>query len=660
MSEALRSWRLGLVIGVVVLAFLGETWRAVGEQLQGSSLYQRVVVDQLVSEGHSVPYRGEIMDRNYETLATSIDVDTAIAEPMSIKDKESFADSVGSLLNVDPELIYQRIKGDGTHALLKRRISRQESEAVRKAMKELDGLFLQPVPETVRFYPHLELAGQVLGFVDYNQVGVNGIEKKYDNVLRGERKAFFRARGRNGISARILGDELETVVPTVANVVLTIDKDLQSITEKVLAEEVLVNRAEGGLAIVTDVRTGEILAMANYPFVNLNSYDSHEEWVWKNRVVTDVLEPGSTFKPLTYAIALDANAFRPDEVFHLPYVLAIGSNKVHDAHHKSPLTGLGVLAESSNIGTSMIALRLDKHVFHDRLGAFGIGRRAGIGIAGEATGFLSDPDSTDPRFEKWSKFRQASISFGQGVSVSTLQLHFALATLANKGKRMKPLLVKEVIDDQGNVLERSQPEVVAEVVSERAAELTMDAMEEVVGPDGTGGLAYLDFYRVCGKTGTAQIAFRGRYLDDKFNALFHGVFPRWAPQYAITVVIEKPTLRYYGGEVAAPAFKRIAQGLIEDRKFYLVHGTDAREKLRAIVSQTGSESAVPPVPDPREGQGVVPDFRGLNLRESLALAQRMRVTLDAVGEGLAVNQSMAPYTEVDELATVTVEYERTF
>jgi cell division protein FtsI (penicillin-binding protein 3) len=660
MSETLRSWRLGVVVGLVVLAFVGLAWRAVGEQLKGAPLYQRVVVDQLVSEGTSVPYRGEIMDRDYETLATSIDVDTAIAEPMSIKDKEGFADSVGSLLGVDPELVYQRIKGDGTYALLKRRISPEESDKVRKAMKEMKGLFLQGVPETVRFYPHLELAGQVIGFVDFNQVGVNGIERRYDDVLRGERKLFFRARGRNGIASRILGDDLGTVVPTAANVVLTIDKDLQSITEKVLAEEVLVNRAEGGMAIVTDVRTGEILAMANYPFVNLNSYDMHEEWVWKNRVVTDVIEPGSTFKPLTYAIALDAGAFSPSEVFNLPYVLAIGRNKVHDAHHKSPLTGQGVLAESSNIGTSIIALRLEKHLFHQKLQGFGIGQRAGINIAGEATGFLSDPDSTDPRFEKWSRFRQASISFGQGVSVSTLQLHFALATLANKGKRMKPLLVKEVLDNQGNVLERAKPEVLAEVVSEKAADATMDAMEEVVGPDGTGGLAYLDFYRVCGKTGTAQIAFRGRYLEDRFNALFYGVFPRWAPQYAITVVIEKPTLRYYGGEVAAPAFKRIAQGLIEERKFYLVHGNEAREKLRAVVAETGSQAAVAAVPEPSEGQGVVPDFRGLNLRESLALANRMRVRLDPVGEGLAVAQSMEPYTEVDELATVTVEYERTF
>ena len=660
MSELLRSWRLALVVGLLSLGFVGEAWRAAGEQLQGAGLYQRVVVDQLVSQGAAVPYRGEIMDRNYETLATSIDVDTAIAEPMRIKDKEAFADKAGALLGVDPETIYQRIKDDGTHAILKRRITRQESENVRKAMKELDGLFLQPVPETVRFYPHLELAGQVIGFVDFNQEGVNGIERRFDDILKGERRQFLRARGRNGIAPRILGDDLDTVVPTASNVVLTLDKDLQSVTEKVLAEEVLINRAEGGMALVTDVRTGEILAMANFPFVNLNSYDKHEEWVWKNRVVTDVLEPGSTFKPLTYAIALEAGAFRPDEVFNLPAVLYIGSNKVHDAHHKSPLTGMGVLAESSNIGTSMIALRLDKHDFHDHLKAFGIGHKANVGIAGEASGFLSDPDSNDPRFEKWSKFRQASISFGQGVSVSVLQLHFALSTLANKGKRMKPLLVKEIVDDQGNVAMRAEPEVVAEVVSEKAAEATMDAMEEVVGPDGTGGQAYLDFYRVCGKTGTAQIAFHGRYLDDKFNALFHGVFPRWAPQYAITVVIEKPTLRYYGGEVAAPAFKRIAQGLIGERKFYLVHGSEAREKLRAVVAQTGSQAVVPEVPAPGEGQGVVPDFRGLNLRESLALAARMHVQIDPVGEGLAVAQSMPPYTEVDEQATVTVEYERTF
>ena len=652
-------WRGVLFAFLFLAAFVSLVGRAAQTQLEGAEFYKKRVVGQLVRAGDAVPYRGEILDRNYDTLATSIDVDNAIAEPFRIRDKEAFADSAGQILGLDPEYVYKRIRGDRMYSMLKRDISRRERDRVRKiiADKDLPGLALESAADTRRFYPHKTRAGQVLGYVGKNQRGAAGLEQRLDEALRGETQHYFRARGRKDFKGRILPERLDSIVPEASSVALTIDSDLQDALEQIMAEEVLVNRAEGGMALVTDVVTGEILAMVNVPFLNPNSYGTHEPWVSRNRIVTDMLEPGSTMKPITYAIALDLGLTRPNEVFELPRKLACKPKAIKDLHYEKRQTSEEVIQNSSNMGTALMAWRIDEKTFYERLRRFGLGSRTGIDFPAETRGLLADPTQ-----RRWGDFVKASISFGHGVSTSVLQLHYALSSLANGGKLMKPRLIRETIDHQGMIRSRFEPEVVAETVRPETAEKVLDAMERVVSAKGTGKLAQLDFYRVVGKTGTAQIPSpKGGYMKGKWNTLFYGAFPRWAPQYAITVVIEKPEVRIWGGDVAAPTFKRLAEAVIAKNKFYIVAAESARDRLdKMIASAKPAPADLLSDPDFQPAEGLVPDFRGRNLRETLRLAQRMNVVIEPVGEGIAVQQSVPPFTDVPERTLVVVDFERTF
>jgi cell division protein FtsI (penicillin-binding protein 3) len=647
-----NTGRLYVVIALVLAIFVVEAWRGGQEQLLEYDRYLQMVVKNSIRVRESNPFRGDIVDRDFNILATSVDVDSAFAVPRAIEDKPAFADTVAPMLGLDADEVLGKIENEKHFVYLKRKISVDEANRVRDA--DLVGLQLLEVPEKRRYNPHRELAGQVLGIVNDDQDGIEGVEFLFNQSLKGEVKRFLQAVSPFKKMRRILGESLETVVTSASSIVLTLDRDLQESVEKILAEAVILEQAQSGMVLVTDVTTGEILAMANFPFVNPNSYWLYPQDNWTNAIVTDALEPGSTMKPLTYAIALDLGVLKPTEMFKIPYSLEIGGHHIKDVHHVGVQSAEDIIRNSSNIGTAMIARRLeDESVFYKYLRDFGLGARLGIDFPGEAVGMLSDPAR-----KRWGVFRKASIAFGQGVAVSTLQLHYALATLANGGVLMRPMLVRAVVDAEGNLTRQWQPEAVRRVVKEESARKAVDAMQRVVGDGGTGGLAFMPFYEVFGKTGTAQIAEHGAYLKDRWNALFFGAFPRFAPRYAITVVIVKPVHRSYGGEVSAPVFRRVAEALIQRKGFYPVAQSAARERFDEVLERVATINLSDGVDsEPPQGQGVVPDFHGLTLRESLRLAARHHVMLEPAGDGAAVDQSIDPFLEVPEGTTVVVQFE---
>lgn len=655
LGEGVNPRRRFILLAIVLTAFSVEAVKAAREQLVEYDKYQEKVVRNTIRVRESNPFRGELMDRNLEPLAVSVDVDSAFAVPRAIQNKRFFAAAVASILDLDEQAVFEKIDNDAQFRFLKRKISREESRRVRKAKEELAGLHLLDVPEKQRFYPYRELAGQILGFVNFSQVGSAGLEQRFDRTLRGEGRKFYLAVSPKRGRRRVLAEGLETTVPTASSVVLTIDATLQADVEQILTETVLLNKAEGGMILVSDVESGEVLASANYPFLNPNSYTHYDKQLWRNRVVTDLIEPGSTMKPITYALLHDMGLVQPQEWFDTPRSIKVGRNRIKDIHHEPRQTAEQIIVNSSNVGTAKMAWRAkDESRFYDGLRRFGFGERLGIDFPAEGAGILSDPSK-----RRWGLFKHASVAFGQGISVTTLQLHYALAALANDGVLMRPRLIRAVVDGQGEITRRYEPEAIRRVVSARSAAVAMDAMEKVVSAEGTGGLAYMDMYRVCGKTGTAQIPGKGGYLDGVWNTLFHGSFPRQDPQYAITVVIEKPRHRIYGGTVAAPAFKRVAERLIQRRGFYPVDRKLARERLedalgRVATVRTDEDFDGAPI----AGMGLVPDFRGLTLREALRVAARMNVHLDPIGEGRVVEQSILPYVDVPSETVVSVVFER--
>jgi cell division protein FtsI (penicillin-binding protein 3) len=654
-GEGVNPRRRFILLAVVLVAFSVEAVKAAREQLVEYDEYQEKVVRNTIRVREANPFRGALMDRNLETLAVSVDVDSVFAVPRAITDKRFFAGAVASMLDLDEEEVFRKIDNDLKFRFLKRKISHEESRRIRKAKQELVGLHVLDTPEKKRFYPNRELAGQLLGFVNFSQVGSAGLEQHFDRTLRGEGRKFYMAVSPKRARRRILPEGLESTVPTASSVVLTIDATLQAEVEQILTETVLLNKAEGGMILVSDVETGEILASANYPFLNPNSYTRYDKALWRNRVMTDLIEPGSTMKPISYAIVHDMGLVKAHEWFDTPRLIKVGRNRIKDIHHEPRQTAEQIIVNSSNVGTAKMAWRVkDESRFYDALKRFGFGAKLGVDFPAEGAGILSDPSK-----RRWGLFKHASVAFGQGVSVTTLQLHYALAALANDGVLMRPRLVRAVVDGQGEVARRYEPEAIRRVVSERSASMALDAMEKVVSAEGTGGLASLDMYRVCGKTGTAQIPGKGGYLQGVWNTLFHGSFPRQDPKYAITVVIEKPRHRIYGGTVAAPAFRRVAERLIQRRGFYPVDRKLARERLeaalgRAATARTDDDFDGAPI----AGMGLIPDFRGLTLRESMRVAKRMNVRLDPIGEGRVVEQSILPYVDVPAQTVVSVVFER--
>ncbi|MGD9309687.1 MAG: penicillin-binding protein 2 [Desulfosarcina sp.] len=538
--------RAGIIGALFMLALLAVGAQAVRLHVfKGAWLSERASKEYeraMVVQGK----RGAIFDRNGSPLAVSIDSPSIAAYPRRIEDRKAASDQLARTLGQPQRRVYNKLTPKRSFVWLKRQAVPRQAESIRNlGIKGVDF-----ITEHSRYYPSKTLAAQLLGFSGVDGHGLEGLEFYFDTTLRGREQAITVLK--DALGRRFEGANIP-VLTEGNNVVLTIDRTIQHIAQKALEKTVTKHDARSGIAIVMTPATGELLALAHYPFFNPNSYRDFERERWRNRAVTDAFEPGSTMKIFSVAAAIDSGVCSPSTIFYCENgEYHIGKNIIHDTKSHGWLSLQQIVKYSSNIGSVKMAEKLGSRQLYDYLRGFGFGQRSGIDCPGETAGSLSS-------FKAWSAIDTGAIAFGQGISVSAIQLIAATSAIANDGLLMKPMLVKAITDRKGQPVKQYAPEPVRRAVSSQSAVTVRRILKTVITEGGTGVNAALEGYSVCGKTGTAQkIDGSGTYAKGRFLASFVGFAPADRPELAILVLVDEPKEQTYGGIVAAPAFRQIA------------------------------------------------------------------------------------------------------
>jgi len=516
--------------------------------------------------------RGQILDQNMNKLGASIDAVSITACPAKITDPGKTARKIAGLLDIDPNKLKETLSSKRMFAWVQRGVTPDQAEKIREL--NIPGIYFENDP--TRYYPNRSLAAQVIGFTGADDSGLEGLECRYNSVLEGRTRKISLTRDGNG---RILDYEKKRSSELKGDsIVLTLDKKIQFLSEQALEQAVTNHQARSGMALVMRPGTGELLAIAHYPEFNPNNYKVYNREAYRNRAVTDAFEPGSAMKVFTAAAALEKGVTPKTIIFCEKGTYRIGSFTIHDTHSYEWLTISQIIQLSSNIGAAKITESIGDKTLYNCLSGFGFGSRTDIGITGETPGNLIP-------YRKWSKIDSGAISFGQGISASALQLITGISAIANGGNLMKPLLVKKIISNQGELIQEYQPQVVRRAISPGTAQELKAMMNLVVSREGTGTKASIDGYQICGKTGTAQkVSEGGRgYAKNKYTSVFAGFAPLENPELAILVIVDEPQKQYYGGDVAAPAFKTI----MAESFNYLNIPPEKNNNMVALASEGG-------------------------------------------------------------------------
>ena len=626
------------------------------------------------------PKRGIIYDRKMHPLAMSLAVDSVYAVPVNIPDTSMEAKLLAPILNINAEDLEARFRAHSTFCWVKRKITPQQSARIRDL--NLQGIYFQK--EMKRFYPDGDLAATVLGYVGMDDNGLGGLEYQYNKQIRGlSGKVLLStdAKRRSFRSTEWRGE-------TGKNLVLTIDDDIQYIAERTLALTVKKYHAAGGTVIVQNPHTGEILAMANQPTFDPNDYQKYPARDRINRAIGWIYEPGSTFKSVTISSAIDENLAKPTDLIDCQMgQIRLGGRIIHDVRdilpyeRKGPLTLAQVLMHSSDVGAVKIALRLGEERFYRRILAYGFDADTGVGLPGEESGLLQPP-------RRWSGVTIGQLAIGQGVGVTPLQMSRVYSAIANGGVMLRPKIVRRI----GQMAEddESTPILGRRIMSERTADMMKQMLQGVV-LHGSGVAAELPGYTSAGKTGTAQkVDATGHYSHRDYVASFIGFAPVEKPAVTILVVIDTPVGAIYGAEVAAPAWKSIAEQTLRYLNVPQDNPSDSiqiasrrsagfpvqKRKVNADNPPNNSDavgSATRPVEPvsftPSTGYSskgtvlldespllVVPNFAGLSARRVTEECQSLGLEIQISGSGLAVQQEPAAGVRVHAGSRVWVQF----
>ncbi len=673
--------RILIIAGVALLWIAAVSGRLTYLQLFRHSDYVARGRRQQLRTLEINPQRGSIFDRNLQPLAMSVPVQSAFAVPTEVKDRELAAHLLSRELALPEDAIREKLESGATFAWIQRKLPQEKVDAINAL--NLKGIYFQE--ENQRFYPKREMAAHVVGFVDVDEKGLGGVEHQFESQVRGKGEKIIvlsDARQRwfdGGEAQRDRG----------FNIVLTIDEKIQFIAERELAAVIQQFHAPAGTVIVQDPNTGAILALANWPKFNPNAAVEVPAENRMNRAISAIYEPGSTFKLVTLAAAFDQNLIREDEVFDCQNgAIEVAGHLIHDHKKYGNLTVAQILANSSDVGAIKIALRLGSAKFYEYIRAFGFGSFSGIDLPGESRGRISHP-------EHWGSYSIGSISMGQEVGVTPLQMIDAVSAIANGGLLYKPHVVQQIrrpddgsltlVDDSRNFTEPHR------IIRPETAAMMRHLMEGVI-LNGTGKKARLDGWTAAGKTGTAQKTDpdTGRYSRSNVIASFTGFAPINNPAVTILVSIDSPAgYPHDGATVSAPVFKRIAEQVLPyldvprdvplnphfvQASYQSAQNTDdgSLDDLSTDLSPlpASRESAASPVvagntnPAPSVltvavddgGDIVVPDFSGKTMRDVTETCLRLGLNPVLVGSSLASQQSPAPGSKVRRGSQVTVEF----
>ncbi len=500
-----------------------------------------------------LPDRGDIYDRNGNLLATSIKAFSVFIVPSEVKNKPGTAAILSKLLHIKTSDILEEMDSDKPFVWVTRKI--EEPLAQKIKAKNLSGINL--LSEKKREYPKNRLASQILGFVGMDNEGLSGIEISCDKYLKGE--AGLLITEVDPSRREIMTSNLRVIKePTNGgNITLTIDEPIQYKAETEIKKMTESSHSISGSIIVMDIKTGEILAIASFPDFDPNSYQKFKQDVWYNHVVTDVYEPGSTFKLVTVASGLEEGVITPNSVVYCPDEINVGGRIIKNSHElkltKRDLSLGEILGESVNTGAVQIALKIGPENFYKNLKNFGFGDQTGIELMGESKGILYEPSL-------WDKPDIGMLAFGQSIAVTPVQLLASLSSIANGGIRMRPHLIKKIENDDADFYKEYSPESRGRAISPKTAREMLALCEDAV-EHGTGHLAKIDGFRVGGKTGTAQkVKPEGKgYMDGHYISSFIGFTPLDDPSIALLVIMNDPKPVIWGEKVAAPVFKNVAE-----------------------------------------------------------------------------------------------------
>jgi len=664
------------------------------------------------------PKRGVIFDRAGRELAMSIQVDSAFAVPTEIPDLANTISLIARITRDDPRVVLADCRARKTFCWVARKADAEVVERIRGM--NLQGIHFQKEPK--RFYPKRDLAAQMLGYVGTDDQGLSGLERQFNSELQGKPgKLMISVDARKRWFSSV-----EKQPEPGNNLVLTVDQNIQYIAERELETAMEQTKAIAGTVIVQNPRTGEILALANRPTFNPNLRKEITVEALKDRAVSDIYEPGSTFKIVTVSAGLEEKITRPDEMFDCQMgSIVINGMRIRDSKPHGVLSVSDIIAESSDVGAIKIALRLGEDRFYKYIRAFGFGQQTGIELPGETRG-LTKP------VNRWSKVSIGAISMGQEIGISPLQLIGLISTIANDGVWVAPRIVAGTVEPQSTPQTISfQPGENRRVISPLTAAQMREMLQGVV-LHGTGRKAILEGYSSAGKTGTAQKVdpATGVYSKTKYVASFAGFAPVNDAKVAVAVILDSAVGLHQGGQVSAPVFQRVAQQVLE--YMHVPHDVElpptrqvlmarrnasdkdldesspdhlgasldladagvtppapAQPKSAAIAEQvvpaalTARETIAPPVtadnsPSARaediseqklpasgtvvleveEGGISVPSFLGKNVRAAVEAAQDAGLDLDAVGSGVAREQSPAPGAKVATGSRVMVRFGR--
>ncbi|EOD01256.1 stage V sporulation protein D [Caldisalinibacter kiritimatiensis] len=661
--------------------------------------------------------RGIIYDRKGKKLAVSVNTDTVVCTPADVKEPKRTANILSEILDMDKDEVYKKITKRVNYIILKRWIDKDKSEKLREA--DLNGIKI--IDDTKRYYPFGNFASYILGFTDVDQVGLYGVERTYNKYLTG-------VPGRLVMTTDAVGRQLPYGYEKFyepedgVSLVLTLDETIQHFAEKAALEALVKNKAKKVSIIIMEPNTGEILAMAqkpdfdpNEPRVPLDG-EKKEEWnnlpitekqkkwydMWRNFAVNDSYEPGSTFKIITAAAGLEENIVTPESEFYCNgYITDIPGAKLKCWRYYNPHgheTFVEGVQNSCNVVFVTVGRRLGAETMYRYIKAFGFGEKTGIDLTGEQSGLVRRPDNM-------KEVELATISYGQGISVTPIQLVTAISAVANGGKLMQPMIVKKLVDVEGKVVHKFEPEVKKRVISEETSETLLKILETVVS-EGTGKNAYVPGYRVGGKTGTAQKVIDGRYASGKYIASFVAIAPVNDPKITALVVIDEPSNgAYYGGVIAAPVAGQVIEETLKyldvERQFTEKEISESKEIMVTVpdvTNKTISEASrtlisagldhnteIPnvsrkaividqfPLPNTKVKKGsmitlyvqskrkennkvVVPSLTGKSMDEVTKLLNELNLDYKFKGNGKVINQNPKPGAEVDYNSVIEVEF----
>jgi cell division protein FtsI (penicillin-binding protein 3) len=638
--------------------------------------------------------RGNIYDRNGKILVSSTVAISYAADPKVLGNNiDLVAGRFAKVFGKSKEEYLTRLrKKDARFVWLERR-AKPETAALINA-RSIDGLMQTNEPQRIYHYDYV--AGQALGFTDIDNNGLSGVELEFDKQLKGTNGQVIMQR--DGLGRKRPTVDYPRVEPIDGhNIVLTIDLDMQSVAEEELRKGIERNNATGGLVVMLDPKTGEVLAMANYPGVNPNLYQLADESALKNRVITDVFEPGSVFKVVTVSAALENDLIKPEQVFYAEkgkYKPKGRPTPITDVHEYGNLTFRQAVELSSNIVMAKASDQIGAEKLYVTARNFGFGIATGLELRGEVSGQLKKPNS-------WSRTTLNTMAYGYEVGVTPLQLAAAYSAVANGGVLMKPYVLKQVLNEHNEVETETSPQSIRKVVSKSTADTICSFLRGVV-EHGTATTAKSTTVAIAGKTGTSRKIVDGKYSTSSYTASFVGMFPADNPQVVCLVMLDNPkSLGYYGGVASAPIVKGIAEKVFASNKnivqeqapvigremfatpdvrtLDLDAATSRLESLGFDVETTGEGAFVTkqsPEPGAKVARGetvrlatggmattvaggftVVPDVKGLSLRRALNRITTARLDVDVNGSGIVASQSLKAGAQVKIGSRIVIQCE---